>query len=135
MNPSSGSSDNVISYSVDCCKQSTVKGGEKLKSEWEQLESLSKDELIIELMKARWQLKNLCEVIRDAAEDAADRYVYASGVKTTHEWIMKIGDYAVAHDDMPHTMAPSSLVKYNLDEDQAEEYFDEVGYPEEDSDE
>ena len=44
---------------------STVKGGEKgMASEWEELEKLSKDELIIELMRERWAHRNINQRLR-----------------------------------------------------------------------
>ena len=36
-------------------------------SEWEELEKLSKDELIIELVRSRWQMRNLQKVILDVS--------------------------------------------------------------------
>ena len=46
-----------------------AKGGEKgMGSEWEELEKLSKDELIIELVRSRWQMRNLQKVILDVSE-------------------------------------------------------------------
>ncbi|MBQ7702070.1 MAG: hypothetical protein IJT54_06675 [Candidatus Methanomethylophilaceae archaeon] len=85
--------------------------------------------MIIELMKARWQLKNLCEVIRDVADTAADRYVFAEGLKTSDTWVRKIAEYAVAHDEKPWMMSSDDLVRFNLDSDQAEQYFEKEGYP------
>ena len=101
-------------------------------SEWEELEKLSKDELIIRLVY--W--KNLYGIIR-VSEDGDCPYPYAEpkaryegslmfpGEITTHEWAVKIAKYAMEHFD-GEAFDSSDLMYYGLDEDQCDDVFDEL---------
>ena len=57
-----------------------IKGGERrMASEWEELEKLSKEELIIELVKARRDLRNIRSVLADLSETGASEFMYDDG--------------------------------------------------------
>lgn len=48
-------------------------------SEWEELEKLSKDELIIELVKARRSMRNMCIVLDELSKTGASDFMYDEG--------------------------------------------------------
>ena len=95
-------------------------------SEWEELEKLSKDELIIELV--HW--KTLYSILRgmqdeschlpklerkDAAVEEGD---FNPGEYTTDEWAEKIALYGVKHLD-DNSFASCDLMDYGLTDDQS----------------
>ncbi|MCI2075174.1 MAG: hypothetical protein LKJ94_05700 [Candidatus Methanomethylophilus sp.] len=67
-------------------------------SEWEELEKLSKDELIIELVKARWEKRNLKKVIEDLADNMGSYCLYAPRAKPSDKWAERIADYVLGKD-------------------------------------
>ena len=96
-----------------------------MKTEWEKLEKLSKDELIIELVKAKWEKKNLQKVIMDLAENMGSYNLFACGEKPPEDWQKKIVNYVFTTDDF------HNLQEWGVDEDTAnklyDEYYDEDG--------
>ena len=95
-------------------------------SEWEELEKLSKDELIIELV--HW--KNLYGIIR-VEQDSECPWPYIeplsglsddgwlkAGQITTDSWAAKIAKYASSHV-VGDEFNPVDLMDYGLDENQA----------------
>ncbi len=54
-------------------------------SEWEELEKLSKDELIIELVRQRWLYRDLKLLIRRISEEEGE-YYGAPGQVPPREW-------------------------------------------------
>lgn len=106
-----------------------AKGGEKeMESEWEQLERLSKDELIIELVRSRWQMRNLQKVILDVSEKLGSDCLYEPGQKPSDEWARKIADYAFNHGSL-------DLQDWGVDDDTSVklymEHFDGCNTPSE----
>jgi hypothetical protein len=109
-----------------------TKGGEKTKSEWEELEKLTKDELIIELV--HW--KNMYGIIRVEQDDDCpwpymepksrdvDGWVCA-GEPTTHKWAEAVAIYAANHT-IKEEFHPIDLMDYGLDEDQSYEVCREL---------
>lgn len=101
----------------------TEKGGEKTVSEWEELEKLSKDELIIELVRAR-------TLLRLETEDDSDNPDYvdnpANGERTTEEWSRKIVMYAYKHHEIPDDFEYPDVYDYGLHGAQAEETFEKL---------
>lgn len=96
-----------------------VKGGEKeMESEWEKLEKLSKDELIIELVRSRWQMRNLQKVIEDLSKNLGSYCLYEPGQKPSDEWAEKIAEYVFRN-------GPGNLCEWGVDEDTADAKFDE----------
>lgn len=103
-----------------------TKGGEKTKSEWEELEKLTKDELIIELVRARVCYRNLREKVEDECiwplpdglrfGDARDGHE-PENEKTTREWAEKIAQYGAMHPK-DGLFCWCDLMDYGLDEDQ-----------------
>lgn len=87
-------------------------------SEWEELESLSKDELIIELVRSRWQLRNLRKVLADLASDGGSYCQYEPGQKPSAEWSTKIAEYVFRN-------GPADLEDWGVDESTANALFDE----------
>ena len=110
-----------------------IKGGEKrMASEWEELEKLSKEELIIELVKERTAHRELDRSLRGLIEVdyPADRKLPVfvddedeSLKQTTDDWAYRVAKYAYEcakdKDDFSHY----DLDAYGLDEDQAEEAY------------
>mgnify|MGYP004673040497 FL=1 len=93
-----------------------AKGGEKeMESEWEKLEKLSKDELIIELVRSRWQLKNLQKVILELSQTMGSDCAYEPGQKPTDAWASKIADYANRQGSL-------DLLDWGVDEDTSYRY-------------
>lgn len=110
------------------------KGGEKgMASEWEELEKLTKEELIIELVKERTAHRELCRNMRMLIESdypADDERYFIEGEsddewpghRTTDEWARRIILYAKAHSDDPE-FGYTDAIDYGLLDDQAVEVF------------
>ena len=108
-----------------------AKGGEKeMESEWERLEKLSKDELIIELVKERTARRNVDRALRsitDVEYPVDRRYsVYGEDYDSNYEaasddWAYKIAFYAFKHSD--GDFSPYDLESYGLDSDQSMEAY------------
>lgn len=94
-------------------------------SEWEKLEKLSKDELIIELVKAKWEKKNLQKVILDLSENMGKYALFEDGEKPPAEWQKKIAEYVFVDDDF------HNLQEWGVDEETSDRlydrYYDENG--------
>ncbi len=84
-------------------------------SEWEELEKLSKDELIIELVRSRWQMRNLQRVIVELSQTMGNDCAYEPGQKPTGAWASKIADYA-------NRQGASDLLEWGVDEDTSYQY-------------
>lgn len=91
---------------------------ESAKSEWEELEKLTKDELIIELVRARWRFRNLQKVILELSSTMGDNCLFEPGEKPSKEWAEKIAEYAFRN-------GPESLYDWGIDWDTANRLFDE----------
>ncbi len=87
-----------------------------MKSEWEELESLSKDELIIELVSLRWKFRNLSKVISELSETMGSDCDYEQGQVPSEEWLRKISDYAYSKGD-------NFLDGYGVDSDLSDKYY------------
>lgn len=101
-----------------------MKGGEnRMASEWEDLEKLSKDELIIELVRAR-------TLLRLDTENDPDNPDYvdnpANGERTTEDWARKIVMYAYDHHEIPDDFDYPDVYDYGLHGAQAEEIFEKL---------
>ncbi len=98
----------------------------EMTSEWEKLEELSKDELIIELM--HW--KTLYSILRNEQDDSCpmpelERSDAGSGFEdfdpgevTTDCWAERIALFAIAHWDEPEFW-PCDLMDYGLTDQQS----------------
>ena len=86
-------------------------------SEWDDLEKLTKDELIIELVRARWRFRNLQKVILDLSSNMGSYCLYEPGQIPSEDWGRRIADYAFRH-------GPENLRDWGVDEDTADELFD-----------
>ena len=91
-------------------------------SEWEELEKLSKDELIIELVKARRAMRNMCSLLADVSETGASRFMYDVGEKPNDEWLSKIVRYAESKLDPDDELDNVDLDIYGVDSDTADGY-------------
>lgn len=121
-----------LSQSFDDASCIIMKGGERTKSEWEELEALSKEELIIELV--HW--KNMYGIIR-VEQDGDCPWPYAepkgrdengwirAGEKTSHKWAKVIARYAAARTTK-NEFLPCDLMDYGMDEDQCDEICREL---------
>ena len=90
-------------------------------SEWEELEKLSKDELIIELVRQRWLYKDLKLQLRYMSEDEG-QYAGAPGQVPSKEWQRKIADYVFPNvEDGGY----EDLMTWGVDETVGEALFDE----------
>lgn len=106
-------------------------------SEWEELEKLSKDELIIELVKERYAHRNINKALRMLidydypvegeipCEVDADDWS-CPGYPTTDEWAERIVDYARKHRK-GQSFDASDTSEYGLSWDQADEIFRRAG--------
>lgn len=108
-----------------------AKGGEmRMESEWEKLEKLSKDELIIELVKERTARRNVDRALRSITdvEYPVDRRfsVYGEDYDSNYEiasddWAYRIAYYAFKHSN--GDFSPYDLEDYGLDSDQSLEAY------------
>lgn len=90
-------------------------------SEWEELEKLSKDELIIELVKARRDMRNICCVLDELSRTAATHFMYDKGEQPSESWLEKIVSYAAAASGSDE-LDSSDLEHYGVDADTAERF-------------
>ncbi len=115
-----------------------IKGGEKrMASEWEELERLSKEELIIELVKERTAhrafMTSFQRLMFEYPIDRVPPYVVETdedeelheGQRTTDEWARRIAVYAKNHSDDPE-FGYTDMFDYGINHDQADEVFDEL---------
>ena len=108
-----------------------AKGGEmRMESEWEKLEKLSKDELIIELVKERTARRNVDRALLSLTdvEYPVDRRfsVYGEDYDSNYEiasddWAFRIACYAFKHSN--GDFSPYDLEDYGLDSDQSLEAY------------
>ena len=98
-------------------------------SEWEELEKLSKDELIIELVRQRWLYRDLKLLLRHISEEEGE-YAGAPGQVPPREWQTKIAEYVFPTVEEGE-YAYEDLTTWGVDEEVGEalfnEYFDENG--------
>ena len=101
-----------------------------MESEWEKLEKLSKDELIIELVKERTARRNVDRALRSITdvEYPVDRRfsVYGEDYDSNYEiasddWAYRIACYAFKHSN--GDFSPYDLEDYGLDSDQSLEAY------------
>lgn len=120
------SKEKINHFRTESDSHSIVKGGEKgMVSEWEELEKLSKEELIIELVRARTCYRGLRgEISKEKVwpwpEDLRDEIHtdYENGQKTTESWAERIALYGAMHP-MDGSFYWCDLENYGLDRDQA----------------
>lgn len=98
------------------------KGGEKIASEWEELESWSKEDLIIELVKSRRAMRNICRLLGEISEDGASHYMYDSGDTPSEEWLSKIVTYARMNLEPGEELDGSDLERYGVDSKTADRF-------------
>ena len=79
-----------------------VKGGEK--------------ELIIELVRSRWQMRNLQKVILDVSEKLGSDCLFEPGQKPSDEWARKIADYAFGQGSL-------DLQDWGVDDDTSDKLY------------
>ena len=102
-----------------------IKGGERrMASEWEELEKLSKEELIIELVKARRDLRNIRSVLADLSETGASEFMYDDGSKPSEEWLLRIVELARSRLDPDEALCAADLEMYGIDEETADLYIE-----------
>jgi len=104
-----------------------TKGGEKTKSEWEKLEKLTKDELIIELVKERRQRLELLLEIRSIADN---QWFPVSGCRDGQKppdgWARKIALYAAKTTPADDQLHDCDLQRYGMTEESSESVFAEL---------
>ena len=93
-------------------------------SEWEELDKLSKEELIIELVKARRDMRNIRSVLADLSNTGASEFMYDEGSEPSGEWLSRIAEYAESHLEASEIFCASDLMIYGIDEDTADRYFE-----------
>ena len=104
-----------------------IKGGEKrMASEWEELEKLSKEELIIELVKARRDMRNMRNVLADLSETGASGFMYDDGSKPSEEWLLRIAELARSRLDPDEALCAADLEMYGIDEETADRYIESI---------
>lgn len=102
-----------------------MKGGEKrMASEWEELEKLSKEELIIELVKARRDMRNIRSVLGELSETGASSFMYDEGSKPSKDWLDRIVEYVDSRLNSDETLCAADLEMYGIDEETADRYVD-----------
>ena len=94
-------------------------------TEWEELEKLSKDELIIELVRQRWLYKDLKMVLRDLSGDFG-YHAGAPGQIPSKEWQKKIAEYVFPKVEEGRY---EDLQEWGVDEKVGEKLFEEYFRP------
>ena len=93
------------------------------KTKWELFEELTRDDLIIELVKSRYQYECLRESIRSYLENGREFTVPDIGEVPTKEWLDKIIKYASEHGSEEFSMM--DLIEYGVDYDTADRLWKE----------
>ena len=89
-------------------------------SEWEELEKLTKDELIIELVRQRWLYRSLKQLLKNLSEEEG-WYADIGGQIPSEEWQRKIAEYVFPKvEDGGY----ESLLDWGVDEEVGEALFD-----------
>ena len=102
-----------------------MNGGEKrMASEWEELEKLTKEELVIELVKARRHLRNICGVLSDLSETGASEFMYDEGSKPSEEWLTNIAELVRSRMGPGEVLCAADLEMYGIDEETADLYIE-----------
>ncbi len=111
------------------------KGGEKrMASEWEELEKLTKEELIIELVKERNVHRRMCREMRsivdiDYPEDRRLPVYEGEGSDsetTSDEWARRIILVALAQSSDPSYFDVEVVTRYGLDSEQFDKVYAEM---------
>jgi hypothetical protein len=87
-------------------------------TQWEELEKLSKDELIIELVRKDWQMRNLRKVLIGVADNMGNDSLFEPGERPPEEW--------GSQDRRPRVQGrPADLQDRGVDEETADRLYDE----------
>lgn len=95
-----------------------------MSSEWDQLMELSKEELVIELVKARRDMRNLRNVLSELSETGGSSFMYDVGSDPSEEWLDTIAAYAEARLEPGDRLCEADLEMYGVSEDVANRYID-----------
>lgn len=95
-------------------------------SEWEELERLSKEELIIELVKARRDMRNIRNVLADLSETGASEFMFDEGFEPSEEWLHRIAKLAASRLDPDEVLCAADLEMYGIDEKTADRYIESM---------
>lgn len=95
-------------------------------SEWAELENLSKEELIIELVKARRDMRNMRSVLADLSDTGVSDFMYDEGSRPSDEWLLRIADLARSRLDPDETLCAADLEMYGIDEETADRYIESI---------
>ena len=101
-----------------------MSGERIMASEWEELEKLSKEELIIELVKARRDMRNIRSVLGEISETGASSFMYDEGSKPSKDWLDRIVEYVDSRLNSDETLCAADLEMYGIDEETADRYVD-----------
>lgn len=93
-------------------------------SEWGQLMELSKEELVIELVKARRDMRNLRNVLSELSETGGSSFMYDVGSDPSEEWMDRIAAYAEARLEPGDRLCEADLEMYGISEDAADRFID-----------
>ena len=116
----------------------TEEGDNEMASEWEELEKLTKEELIIELVKERTAHRDFLYAFQMLTyEHPIDRvppYIVETeeddalheGQRTTDEWARRIALYAKSKSEDPEEYGYTDMFDYGINHDQADEVFDKM---------
>lgn len=110
---------------TDTLEAQNCKGGEKrMASEWEELEKLSKEELVIRLVKSTRDMNNLKAVLAELSSDGGSAFMYASGTVPSKEWMSRIADVVRAGLRDGEELCAADLEMYGVDERAADQYIE-----------
>ncbi len=93
-------------------------------SEWEELEKLSKEELIIELVKAKRDMRNICSVLADLSNTGASDFMYDEGSKPSDEWLQRIVEHVESRLNADEALCAADIEMYGIDEETADSYIE-----------
>lgn len=103
-----------------------IKGGEKrMASEWEELMEMPKEDLVIELVRSRYEYRLLKSLIRGLGETGSDGYFDDNLLSSTSpEWARIIAEYVVRKEGSDVT--PYDMNRYGVDDKTAEDAFESL---------
>lgn len=105
------------------------RGGDEVKKEtkWEKYDRLSKDELVIRLVKAEAEHKIFIGTVISLAKDGTEWHMPNVGERPPKEWLKKIVAFAKEHPESKNGYWSMELVNYGVAYSVAKKLLDEEG--------
>lgn len=96
-----------------------------MKSEWEELEKMSKEELILENVRLKYKIQCILKALSELSGNGFEGYLWADGNVPSDQWKKRIEDDAVARLGADE-VTEIDFQEYGVDEKTARKMFTDV---------